>query len=106
MNNLGVTIKAARLAAGWKLREVYDKTGLSISYLSDIERGCVNPSFASICRLVEALDIDVLPYTESPLSHEELAVVMAMRNGGALDAIKMVITFEWDGYFKDEGQVE
>ncbi|HEB26774.1 MAG TPA: hypothetical protein ENI05_03210 [Porticoccus sp.] len=34
------------------------------------------------------------------LSHEELAVVMAMRSTGALNAVTMIIRFHWDGYFK------
>lgn len=40
-------LKSLRAEHGLKLREVSKKTGLSISYISDIERGRTSPSLAT-----------------------------------------------------------
>jgi len=55
--SLGTRIRAARRDAGLKLREVAAQTGLSISYLSQIERDLLTPSVAALRRIADALTL-------------------------------------------------
>ena len=57
MASLGASIRSARRAAGLKLREVAATTGLSISYLSQIERDLLTPSVDALRRIAGAVDI-------------------------------------------------
>ena len=55
--SLGASIRTARRDAGLKLREVAAATGLSISYLSQIERDLLTPSVGALRRIAGAVDI-------------------------------------------------
>lgn len=57
MASLGVSIRTGRRDAGLKLREVAAATGLSISYLSQIERDLLTPSVDALRRIANAVDI-------------------------------------------------
>jgi len=54
---LGERLRAARLAHGMTLRQAADRSGLSRAFLSQVERGQVSPSVASLTKIAEALDI-------------------------------------------------
>lgn len=49
--NLAEYLKAMRDSREMKLREVAEKTGLSVSYLSDLERGRTLPSIETLEKL-------------------------------------------------------
>ncbi len=55
-------IRAYRDYRGLTLQELSDRTGLAISYISEIERGRKSGSIAALARIAAALDatIDVL----------------------------------------------
>lgn len=55
--SLGASIRAARRVAGLKLREVAAASGLSISYISQIERDLLTPSVAALRRIAQAVEI-------------------------------------------------
>ncbi|MFT5517666.1 MAG: transcriptional regulator with XRE-family HTH domain [Rhodothermales bacterium] len=55
---LGLKVKAMRQAAGWSLKELAAKAGLSISYLSEIEKGKKYPKPEKLLGLSGALGID------------------------------------------------
>ncbi|MCZ6586862.1 MAG: XRE family transcriptional regulator [Alphaproteobacteria bacterium] len=55
--SLGASIRTGRRDAGLKLREVAAATGLSISYLSQIERDLLTPSVDALRRIANAVDI-------------------------------------------------
>lgn len=57
MASLGASIRSARREAGLKLREIAAATGLSISYLSQIERDLLTPSVDALRRIADAVDI-------------------------------------------------
>ena len=57
--NIAQTIKDHRKANGWTLREVAARTGLSISYISDIERGRTNPSLRTCIKLARVFGIEI-----------------------------------------------
>jgi transcriptional regulator with XRE-family HTH domain len=55
---LGKTLRLFREKSGRKLSDVATGAGISISMLSQIERGRVSPSIDSLCMVCRALDID------------------------------------------------
>lgn len=52
-------LRNVRLHRGLKLQEVAELTTLSASYISDVERGRVNPSFKNLERLAQAYQLTV-----------------------------------------------
>jgi transcriptional regulator with XRE-family HTH domain len=56
---LGKTIRLFREKSGRNLGIVAGKAGISISMLSQIERGMVSPSIDTLCLVCKALDLDV-----------------------------------------------
>lgn len=56
---LGQRIRARRQRAQWKLKDLAEKTGLSIPYLSDLERDQGNPTVDTLRAIASALDCDV-----------------------------------------------
>ncbi|AQT79917.1 hypothetical protein B1R94_12520 [Mycolicibacterium litorale] len=54
-DGLGTRLKNLRSARGASLREVSQKTGLSPSYLSSVERSLASPSIASLQKIAAAL---------------------------------------------------
>jgi transcriptional regulator with XRE-family HTH domain len=53
----GQKIRELRNERGYSLYELAEKAGLSLSYLSEIERGCKNPSLKTVKKLAEALHV-------------------------------------------------
>jgi transcriptional regulator with XRE-family HTH domain len=56
---LAKNIKAFRGRRNWSQADLAEKTGLSIVYLSDIERGNKWPYLDTLVKLAEALEIEV-----------------------------------------------
>lgn len=56
---LGARLRARRKAAELTLKELSARSGVSISMLSQIERGQTNPTFATVWRLTSTLGISV-----------------------------------------------
>lgn len=59
--SMGQAVRQLRRARGRTLQELSERSGLSIGYISNIERGAAVPSLRAISRIAEALD--------RPLSH-------------------------------------
>ncbi len=55
--SLGSEVRQVRKARQMTLRDLSAETGISVSHLSAIERGAVNPSVEFVHRVAEALDI-------------------------------------------------
>lgn len=55
--SIGSEIKKVRQALDYTLRELAEKTNLSISFLSDVERGKRNPSMGNLEQIASALGI-------------------------------------------------
>jgi len=58
-NSMGAAISAARKAKGYTLAQASIESGVSVSYLSDIERGRKTPSIIVLKRIINALDIRI-----------------------------------------------
>jgi transcriptional regulator with XRE-family HTH domain len=54
---LGLAVKEVRTAKAVTQEELSRRTGLHPTYISDIERGARNPSFAVLVRVADGLDI-------------------------------------------------
>lgn len=53
--SLGEKVRIVRSSKNMSLGELAQKAGISVSYLSEIERGTVNPSLGTLKKLAEAL---------------------------------------------------
>ncbi len=56
---LAERFRELRKERGWRLKDVAEVTGLSIPYLSDLERGRTNPSLDTLRTLAEAYGLSV-----------------------------------------------
>lgn len=63
---LGQKIRRRRRAIDKTLRQVAEQVGLSISFLSQIERGVATPSLSSLCNIAEALDTTIDTFVKPP----------------------------------------
>lgn len=76
MDNVGSKIKALRKQKNYTLKDMNSKTGISVSFLSDIENGRSNPSLDRLTDIANALDTSVsylLGETTLENDHETLA---------------------------------
>jgi len=62
--SLGSKLRNMRKARNLTLSNVSETTGLSLSFLSDIERGRTLPSLKTLARIAEALDVTVIAALE------------------------------------------
>lgn len=65
MTDFGKKIRRERRLKSLTLRELSTKTGLSISFLSEVERGISQPSIASLRRIAQNLGISLLGLSEN-----------------------------------------
>ena len=79
MNNTGVyeriigsRIKEYRLSQGLSMRELGRQTNLSVSFLSQVERGLVSVSINSLKRIAEALDVSILFFLDDRLDDDPI----------------------------------
>lgn len=57
---IGARIKSLRRGRGLTQDQVAERTGLSVNYLSRIERGLENPTLETLLAMAEALKVDPL----------------------------------------------
>jgi len=65
--SLGKKIRKRRRAIDMTLQQVSERVGLSISFLSQIERGMSTPSLSSLCNIAEVLGTSVDAFVKTPL---------------------------------------
>lgn len=59
---LGNKIREVRLGKGMKLSELADRTGLSTSYISLLERDLTSPSISSLRKIAEVLEVPLFHF--------------------------------------------
>lgn len=64
LKTLGDNVRKRRSAADLKLRHVAERAGLSMSLISQVERGRASPSMGSLARIAHALDVGVTELLE------------------------------------------
>lgn len=65
--NIGIKLRSLRKNKGVTLSQVSERSGLSISYISKIERDHVRPSFDILQRIVEVLGLTLSDVLAEPL---------------------------------------
>src|SRR5690349_18892711 len=63
---VGEVLRAARERHGWSLSELAAQTGLSSGYLSRIESGSRDPSWATLRRIAAAWNLEPLVHLVAP----------------------------------------
>lgn len=98
--NIGTQLEHLRKGHGWTLRDLSAATnGLSISFLSDIERGRTVPSIDTVVRLSEAFGMSVSVFmggADLEINAEERALLEAYR-AGDLAAVARIVLARIDG---------
>lgn len=82
--NLAEYLKVMRESRNMKLREVAEKTGLSVSYLSDLERGRTFPSIETLEKLAACYGMKL--------------TIRFMDNGGEVFGYEMINSKKWAAF--------
>lgn len=61
----GKRLKALREDEGWTQRELAERVGLSQPYVARLESGTQQPSWDTVCRLADAMKINLENFRES-----------------------------------------
>lgn len=69
---IGQKINELRTAKGMTLKELSEKTDLSISFLSQAERGLTSMAFMSLKKIAEALGVNFNYFFDPPKSHRNM----------------------------------
>lgn len=77
---LGEKIKTARLAKKMTLKELAEKTQLSISFLSMVERGLTSAAVVSLKKIAEALDMDLSAFFAKTEDEQKNGFVRSYEN--------------------------
>ncbi|MFO1210453.1 MAG: XRE family transcriptional regulator [Amaricoccus sp.] len=70
---LGPKIRRCRRAKDMTLQQVSERAGLSIGFLSQVERGMSTPSLASLCNIAEALGATVDAFVKPSLQQSAVS---------------------------------
>lgn len=92
--SLAIYLHEWREAEGYTLLELAEKTGLSVSFLSDIERARTSPSMKTLQRIAAAygLRLDVRFVRDDELTIPPLAVLISRETVEALAVALQGIT--------------
>lgn len=64
--DLGDALRSRRNKLGLTMQYVADHAGLSVGFISQVERGLTSPSLASLASLAEVLDTDITNFLKQP----------------------------------------
>ncbi len=68
---LGPALRTRRKALGLTMQSVADSAGLSVGFISQVERGLTAPSLASLASLAEALHADISDFLQQPFAFSQ-----------------------------------
>lgn len=77
--NIGKRIAYYRRQKALSIKELAEKTGLTSSMISQIERNVANPSLNSLRAIAQALDIHMTAFFQGPINEADLVVRKNMR---------------------------
>jgi len=81
MDRLCSMIRKQRQNKNMTLKNMSEATSLSVSFLSDIERGVAKPSMASMRKIARALGISLLSFTDDADEDEAFQMPMQVDQG-------------------------
>jgi transcriptional regulator with XRE-family HTH domain len=84
---LGQRVKERRLELGLSLRELAERTGLTASFLSQVERDLASPSIDSLRKISEALEVPMFRFlvekdARSPVVRRNQRVMLSFAGDG------------------------
>lgn len=88
---LGTRLHKRRSELQLTLRELAEKTDLTASFISQLERGLTNPSLNSLQRISDALNVPMLYFMEERINHSP---VVKAGNRATLDLADDRVTYE------------
>ncbi len=65
-NDLGDALRSRRKGLGLTMQYVADHAGLSVGFISQVERGLTAPSLASLASIAEVLKTDITAFLKQP----------------------------------------
>lgn len=85
-DSIGKALRKERTRKGWTLKAVAEKVGLSVSYLSDLERDRSTPTIETLGKLAKAMNqrLEII-WRETgeelmPLNSVEIELIYAVRD--------------------------
>jgi len=78
----------------WTLKTLSDKTGLSVSYLSDIQRGRTIPTLYTLEKIAAAFEMSVVVFlggADLGLSNDEQWLLDAYRAGNMVEILRLLV---------------
>lgn len=94
--NIGVKLRSLRKGKGITLSQVSERSGLSISYISKIERDHVRPSFDILQRIVEVLGLTLSDVLAEPLINGDSETATELEKQAAALQIAFLALLESD----------
>lgn len=91
--NIAQTIGVYREQSGKTYKQLAEDTGLSISYLSDIECGRSTPTIETLAKVLTAMGISLSQFfgaTELMLSTSELRLIESLRLKDYSTALRLI----------------
>lgn len=91
--NVSAIVSYYRAKARLTLKGLADQTGLSVSYLSDIENRRATPTIETIGKIATALDMTLVQFfggAELSLSEREIGLLDAFRNRDFASVLEIV----------------
>lgn len=70
-NDLGVNLRERRKVLGLTMQFVADSAGLSVGFISQVERGLTAPSLGSLASISEVLGTNISSFLQQPRSNEQ-----------------------------------
>lgn len=67
------SIRELRRRKNFTLRQLSEKTGYTVSFLSQLERGIKNPSLDALRAIAQALDVSLVSLMNNPITRPEAA---------------------------------
>lgn len=91
--NIGGYVAHLRQLKHMTLRDLAEKSGLSVSYISDIENGRSEGSIAALVKIIRAFAMSPAEFfggLEYTLSEQEYRLVQLWREGNIAELLEMV----------------
>lgn len=88
-DELGAHLREKRLQRGERLRDIAERAGISVQYLSEIERGTKDPSSEMIAAVAGALDTGLAEVTEAVSRRLRGVPAAIRRTGTGYDALAL-----------------
>ena len=99
MMKIGFRIKSSRIQQRLTLKDLAEKTGLSASFFSQLERGCLSPSMRSLEKIACALNTDVSYFFEGKKDHEIVLIRKGSRKKLIVEEKKISVETLASGIF-------